>query len=117
MNEERQRIILYGDSLVLAGVQATLDKIPNLEVITLDQPLANPDDLCELHPAAVIFDLEAIQPGALLSLFQQPRLLLIGIHPETHQTLVWSGKQAGAVVAADLISVIRQQGSQSVEEV
>ena len=50
--------------------------------------------------------MEAIQPELLLSLFQQPGLLLIGIDPETHHALVWSGRQAAAVDAADLVQVI-----------
>ena len=50
--------------------------------------------------------MEAIQPELLLSLFQQPGLLLIGIDPETHQALIWSGRQEAAVAAADLVQVI-----------
>jgi len=36
----------------------------------------------------------------------QPGLLLIGIDPETHQVLVWSGRQATATAAADLLQMI-----------
>jgi hypothetical protein len=57
-------------------------------------------------PAVVIFDVGAIQPELLCSLFQQPGLRLIGIDPETHQALVWSGRQEAAVEAADLLQVI-----------
>ena len=60
----------------------------------------------------MIFDTAAVQPDFPSSLLQQPDLLLIGINPETHQALVWTGKQAAAVDAADLLSVIRQKDSE-----
>ena len=98
---------MYGDSLVLEGVRASLENCPGLEVVVLDQPLEmSLDELCAYCPAALIFDLSAIRPDLLLSLFQQPGLLLVGVDPETHQALVWSGRQAAAVVAADLVEVI-----------
>ena len=107
MNEYQRRAIVYGDSLILEGVRASLVKCPGLEVLVLHQPPEKlPDELRAYCPAALIFDMEAIQPELLLSLFQQPGLLLIGIDPETHQALVWSGRQAAAVDAADLMQVI-----------
>jgi hypothetical protein len=107
MNEHQRRAIVYGDSLILEGVRASLDKCPGLEVLVLRQPPEKlPDELRAQCPAALIFDMEAIQPEFLLSLFQQPGLLLIGIDPETHHALVWSGRQAAAVDAADLVQVV-----------
>ena len=107
MMEKRQRVILFGDSLILAGVRASLEANPGIETLTLDQPLDGPlEELHRLRPAAVIFDLSAVQLDSLLSLLQQPDLLLIGIDPETHQVLVWSGKKASAEAATDLVNVI-----------
>jgi hypothetical protein len=105
--EERQKVIVYGDSLILSGVYASLEIYPGIELLNLVQPLDRPpEELRLLHPAAVIFDLGSVKPEALLSLLQQPDLLLIGIDPDTHQALVWSGRQATAVAAADLVNVI-----------
>ena len=107
MDEKRQRVILYGDSLILDGVRASLETCPSIEVLVLDRPLAGSlEALHPLCPAALIFDLEAERPDFPLALLQQPGLLLIGIDPETHQVLVWSGRQATAVSAADLVGVI-----------
>ena len=107
MNEQPRRAIVYGDSLILEGVRASLVKCPGLEVLVLHQPPEKlPDELRVYPPAALIFDMGAIQPELLLSLFQQPELLLIGIDPETHQALVWSGRQESAAVASDLLQVI-----------
>jgi hypothetical protein len=112
MNEQRRRVILYGDSLILDGVRATLESSPGIEVRVLDQPLDRPlEALHPLCPAALIFDLEAEEPEFPLALLQQPGLLLVGIDPETHDVLVWSGRQATAASAADLVSVIRGDGA------
>ena len=94
MNEHQRRAIVYGDSLILSGVRASLKNCPGLEVIGLEHPPAKLlEELDAYRPATLIFDMEAIQPELLRSLFQQPGLLLIGIDPETHQALVWSGRQ------------------------
>jgi hypothetical protein len=107
MNETQRRTILYGSSLILEGVRAELAGDPGLEVLMLDQPLERTlEALRELHPSVIIFDLEAAQLDFPLAILQQPGLLLVGIDPETHQALVWSGKQAAAVEAADLIGIL-----------
>jgi hypothetical protein len=110
-----RRAIVVGDSLILEGVRATLENRLGLDVLVLDQPPdVSLEELGAYCPDAIIFDVGAIQPELLLSLFQQPGPLLIGIDPETHQALVWSGRQTAAVVAADLIQVImgaREGGS------
>ena len=111
MNAYQRRAIVYGDSLILEGVRASLVKCPGLEVLVLHQPPEKlPDELRAHCPATLIFDMEAIQPELLLALFQQPGLLLIGIDSETHRALVWSGRQAAAVAAADLVQVISGAG-------
>ena len=110
MSENQRRTILYGDSLILQGVRAELAGHPGLQVLMLDQPLEEPlEELRALSPAVIIFDLGAVQPDFLLAMLQEPDLLLVGINPETHQALVWSGRQESAVVAADLVSVIRKE--------
>ena len=108
MDGTRRRTIVYGDSLILEGVRAKLAGNPSLEVILLDHPLDQPlEELRRLNPDVIIFDLSAIQPGFPLAMLQRPDLLLIGINPETHQALVWSGRQAAAVVAADLLEIVQ----------
>jgi len=114
MDEKRQRVILYGDSLILDGVRASLATCPGIEVLVLDQPLDKPlETLHPLCPAALIFDLEAERPEFPLALLQQPGILLVGIDPETHQVLVWSGKPAPAAATADLLAVIAGESSSS----
>ena len=107
MNANRRRVILVGNTLILRGVWASLANCPGLEVMVLDQPQqVSREQLAACCPAAVIFDMSIIQPDLLLGLFQQPGLLLVGIDSETHQALVWSGRQAAAVDAADLVQML-----------
>jgi hypothetical protein len=56
----------------------------------------------------VLRDLGASQPDFLLPLIQQPGLLLIGIDTAPHQAQVWSGKQAAAAQAANLIGIVQK---------
>jgi hypothetical protein len=123
MKKQQQQVILYGDTLILAGMQASLSESPNLEVIVLDPAMGNPADrLCSLHPAAVIFDLESLADLPLaflqqLRLQEQPGLqeqsrlpqplLLIGVDPSMNEILVLSGQSKQALRMADLVHVIR----------
>jgi hypothetical protein len=112
MNENRRRVVLYGDSLILAGVRAGLERCPDLHIISLDPSLDNPMDAVRACcPATFIFDMDAVQPGFHLSLLQQPGLRLVGLDPETHRAVVWSGREQAAVVAADLIDLVDERVS------
>ena len=107
MNGNRRRVILYGNTLILRGVWASLAKCPALDVVVLDQPSQSSlRELTACCPAAVIFDLSVIEPQLLAGLFQQPGLLLVGMDVETHQALVWSGRKVAALDAAGLVQVL-----------
>ncbi len=109
---EPQRVILYGGSLVLAGVQASLSVSPNLDIITLEElPADWVAILHELHPSAVIFDLDGVQPDFPLAILQQSNLLLIGIDAESAGTLVLSSHRSQALRAGDLVNLICQKDS------
>jgi hypothetical protein len=106
--EERQRVVLYGNSLVLAGVGASLKAYPGIELICLDaQPPAAAQELCALSPAAVIFDLGAVPPEFPFSLLrEQPDLVLIGVDAAGDKLLVLSGQQAHSLTTEALVQVI-----------
>lgn len=107
MTEKKQRIVLYGDSLILSGVRASLETYPGIELLVLDQlPGEAIEELRLLCPSAVIFDLSATKPDSLFSILQQPGLLLIGIDPETHQARVWSGQHLHELSMPDLFQVL-----------
>ncbi len=103
-----RRVILYGDSLILAGVQASLSAFPDVELITLEElPADWVAILHELHPSAILFDLGNTWPDLPLAILQQSNLLLIGIGPDSAQTLVLSSHPAEALSVQDLLTVIR----------
>ncbi len=57
----------------------------------------------------IIFDLGAIQPDFPLAMLQRLVFLQIGIDSETHQALVWSGKQMRELSVQDLLGMIRRE--------
>jgi hypothetical protein len=109
---EPQRVILYGDSVLLAGVQASLTAFPNLEIIALDElPADWVAILHELQPSAIIFDLRSTRPDLPLAVLRRPNVLLIGIDADSAGTLVLSSRPAQAHDAADLVNLISQKAS------
>ncbi len=109
--ETQQTILIYGNSLVLSGIQLSLKACPSFEVITLDLT-ASQAKLLASSPDAVIFDLGAVQPDFPLAMLQHPDLLLIGIDPKTHQALVWSGRQFSALSMQELFALIQKGGQE-----
>ena len=114
---KKQRVIVYGNSVVLSGISASIDLDPDCEVIGYSMT-ADLQDLYVLHPNVVIFDLDAVQPDFIYRLAQdiprlpgQPPLLLIGIDPETNRAVVWSGWEAKELSSQDLAQVIHQMNS------
>jgi hypothetical protein len=104
---ERRRVFLYGQSVILGTVGASLQARPHLEVISLSSPFPAAQELAALAPDVVIFDTDAARPEPALSLLEaRPNLLLIGIDPESEQLLVLSGQPCDALTIDDLVRVI-----------
>ncbi len=106
------RVILYGQTVILGTVGASLQKDPRFEVIHLAAPYPHAHQLETMAADAILFDLESARPTDAFSLLATcPGLQLIGINPDRDQVLVWSGRQAPAISAADLIGIIQQKES------
>ncbi len=79
----------------MAGVKASLQSIPDLQVTSVDESV--PDALQrfdELHPDVIIFDLTNGQPACALQVVKKyPALTLIGIDPSQDHLLVLSSRQ------------------------
>ncbi len=112
--KKQLRIILYGDTLVLAGVRLSLETNPSFEVIPFHGPDADGQELLALKPDVVIFDTSSIRPQFHYDPIGS-NLQLIGIDPDRDQALVWSGRQVPAVSAADLIGIIQQKDPNSID--
>lgn len=103
---------MFGVSLLLEGVKASLKIFKDLEIMVVDPLEENSIKIIQaLHPAVVIFDQNSVQAEFHLSLFQQPDLLLVSIDAETSKALVWSSRRETVMDSADLIQVILSQSS------
>jgi len=104
--DSQPKVLFYGNSLVLAGVQATFKSDPRVETIAVDQP-ATQKELLVLNPTVVIFDLGASESDFLLAQMQElPGLLLIGVDAETHEVLL-TGQAAGSITPYQISQIVR----------
>ncbi len=110
--EGRTPIVIYGGSLNLAGIAASLEARGGLEVVCVEpHSTAASQALHELHPAAIVFDLNDPLPNLEATLLgEQPGLMLIGVDPNRNELLVLSGHPHRAVSMADLVETIRKNG-------
>jgi hypothetical protein len=109
-----RKVLLYGNSLVMSTIGASLQECGDLELIHVDAGPDHPAGLADAaaqlgarEPVTIVFDRATTRLDFAMALLDEhPQVLLIGVDPETHQALVWSGRQAPAVVAADLLQAI-----------
>ncbi len=101
-------VILYGNSVFLAGIRADLALRARVEVLAVEP--GRPDALAIIRtrrPAALIFDLSAAQPDFAVSLLRdRPDLVLIGVDPSSDKLLVLSGRHEQPESAAGLVQAI-----------
>jgi hypothetical protein len=103
-----RRVLLYGNSLVVSTVGASLQDCGDLELVRVDPGSADTAArLRALAPTAVIFDRVTTRPDLVLALLGQlPQALLIGVNPSSDHVLVLSSRREWAVAPADLLHVI-----------
>jgi hypothetical protein len=104
-------IVLYGNSVILAGIGTELQRRYPFDLITLDPESPDAvDRICALAPRAVLFDLAAAPPDSIIALLsEQPGLLLAGVDPSSDHVLVVSCHRERAVAPADLLDVIDRE--------
>jgi hypothetical protein len=105
-------MVLYGNSLFLAGIQAELAGHTDFELLAVAADCPDAARLIrERCPAAVVFDLAAAQPDFTVALLQdRPELILIGVDPSSDQVLVLSGRQEQPASVAGLLQVLAVRG-------
>lgn len=106
-----RRVLLYGNSLAVSAVGASLQDCGDLQLVRLAAQPADPADtatrLSALAPAAIIFDRVTTRPELVLALLDLlPQALLIGVNPSSDHVLVLSSRREWAVAPADLLHVI-----------
>ena len=108
------RLVLYGDSVFLAGIKAELERLSALELIAVEPGGADVTDLIRSwNPCAVLFDLNAEHADFAIALLRQkPDLLVIGVDPACSELLLLSGRSTQALSVMELFEVIdRERGS------
>ncbi len=107
-----RKVVLYGNSVFMAGVEAGLKSRDEIEVVHIDASLPDAvQELDALNPAAIIFDL-ASPPTLRFGLpFIREHLGMpfIGLDVTSNTVLVLSCQQYTALTVDDLAQVIRAQ--------
>jgi hypothetical protein len=111
--EKRTRVVVYGSSINMAGIAASLRADSNLEVLcdSPDSPTAR-QSLQENSLAAIVFDLSDSSPGLNVKLLRdRPGLLLIGVDPGKNDIRIFSSRSDQVLSITDLVDVIQQKKS------
>jgi hypothetical protein len=104
--DSQPKILFYGNSLVLAGVQATFKDYAGFEVIALDKP-ASEGELLAFDPSVIVFDMGALESEFLCAPMQQlPGVLLIGVDPESHEVLL-TGQAVCSISLEQITQIVR----------
>jgi hypothetical protein len=102
-----RRVLLYGTSIILGSIGASLRQSGRLEVTACESPIEDPLLLDSLQPDIILFDSEATHAEALLPLLEShPSVLLIGVSPDVNLVKVWSGRQLREMSLKELIEII-----------
>lgn len=110
--KNKRRVILYGRSVILGTLGASLSCYPELEIVHSTVPLPQFAELKALAPDVIIYDIESATPAPALALLESiPGLQLIGLNPDTNQVQVWSGTHLHELSTRDLVKVITQAGA------
>lgn len=113
--DNQHKILFYGNSLVLAGVQETFNSYAGFETVSLDK-LTSQEDLLVLKPTVVVFDMGDLDSEFLLAQMQQlPGLLLIGVDRESHEVLL-TGQATCLISLEQITHIVRDLVGPRVED-
>jgi hypothetical protein len=105
--EKHRKVVLYGNSVILGSIGASLWRFSRYEMTSLSPPWPDVQVFKAMAPDVILFDTDCVRSREVLSLFEiLPDLMLIGLSPESHRVQVWSGKQMTELTTRDLIDVI-----------
>ena len=100
---------LYGNSLFMAGVEASLRDRQGLYVVRIDAALPDAQyELQTIRPDVVIFDLDSPHAHLILSFLRgHPGLPLLGLGLASNDAVLMNSYRYMALSADDLAQVIR----------
>ena len=113
----KRRILIFGNSVILGTLEASLQRFSEFEVTTLKTPLQDGQVLDDAKPDILFFDLEAPHTEPIFSLLKtNPALHLIGISPGINLVDVWSGRQLRDLSMQGLLELIKSAVNNSPTE-
>ena len=96
-------VLLYGRSLLLSGVAASLDQCPDLRMIQAAAWTEANRLLAEHTPDVLIFDLTNANESHILPLLlTNAGLLMIGLDAECNQAVLVSGQKAELLTLSEI---------------
>lgn len=114
---DKRRIVLYGNSVILGAIGARLRRCADFDVTVLVPLPGQAQEVRNLKPEAVLFDLEATSAEHLLSLFEtSPDVVLVGMNPGVNVVKVWSRRRLRELSTQGLIDVISSELDASASE-
>jgi hypothetical protein len=110
-----RKVALYGNSLVVSSIGASLQGRAGLRVVSVDATQPNAaQQLDQLQCDVVIFDLATARPEFAIDLWKtHPQLLLIGVDLTTGQALVLSSQPSRLLTMDDLLQVMESPADES----
>jgi hypothetical protein len=103
-------VLLYGNSLFLAGIRAELEQCHDFDLTTVaadSVPSLTPD-----RRRVILLDFAETSPDLAVNMLRQhPEAVVIGVDPSSYSVLVLSHAASEAVSLDDLVKIIRQEPS------
>ncbi len=117
MSKNEKIIVLYGNSLVMSGIAASLERRRQWQLHQISAAAPNLfSQLRALHPDVLIFDMAAGLPAVSLALLREhSHILLIGVDLSCYEIFQWTIRRVQTLTTEDLVRVI-QQVSDSTDE-
>ncbi len=102
------RVVLYGSSLLMRGMEASLKAQPGLELASLQTDIGQlREQVRRLQPKAVMVEAGALPDEVGMALLRdEPGLVLVTLDPECSRVRLLSGRQAQTVTSKDLLRLI-----------
>ena len=106
---DTRTVVLFGQSMLLSLIAASLERSPDLCVARAATWAEVSGLLAKRVPDAIIFDLAHACEGHILPLLlTNPRLLLIGLDPESNQAVLISGQKTGSLTLNQIRDIVER---------
>jgi CheY-like chemotaxis protein len=117
--EKGRLIVLFGDSLLMDTVEASLEGIQDLGVMRIHTGVAEVEErIKSLRPDLVILDLNTPQSSSILPFLRDiPDIPLLGLDVTCSKVMALSCQQYVALTADDLADVIRMKAIKETEKI